>query len=140
MLLFLLFLPLLLFLLFLNFLPLLLFLHIQHRFYIDNRFFDFNLSLNKRLRTMFIDRFIDCYRRNIHNMFFLCPGYRFLDNLFRFKFRFTLQFIDFSVFPNSRLFFPFIDLFKACIGAFDTKAAGVEEHNEHADDDEEKTD
>ena len=140
-LLFLLFLPFLPLLLFLNFLPFLLFLHIQHRLYIDNR----SIDLNKRPRTLFINRFIDCYRRIIYNMFFLCPGhrfldYRFLDNRFQSKFGFILQFIDFNSFPSSRLFFPFIDLFKACIGTLDTKAAGVEEHNEHADDDEEKTD
>ena len=140
-LLFLRFLPFLPLLLFLNFLPFLLFLHIQHRLYIDNR----SIDLNKRPRTLFINRFIDCYRRNIHNRFFLYPGYRlldyrFLDNRFQSKFRFTLQFIDFNIFPSSSLFFQFIDLFKACIGALDTKAAGVEEHNEHADDDEEKTD
>ena len=123
--------------LFLNFLPLLLFLH---RFYIDNRFIDLNLILYKRLRILFTDWFIDCYRRNIHNRFFLCFDHRFLDNRFQFNYRLILQFIDFNSFPGSRLVFQFIDLFKACIGAFNTKAAGVEEHNEHADDDEEKTD
>ena len=138
-------LPLLLLLLFLRFLPFLPLLLFLHRFYFNNKFIYLNLILTKRLRTLFINRFIDCYRRNIHNRFFLYPGYRlldyrFLDNRFQSKFGFILQFIDFNSFPSSRLFFPFIDLFKACIGAFDTKAAGVEEHNEHADDDEEKAD
>ena len=123
----------------LPFLPFLLFLHILHRFYFNNKFIDRNLILNKRLRILFIYRFIDCYRNNFSNRLFLCLDHRFLDNRFRFNFRLILQFIDFNIFPNGRLVFQFIDLFKACIGAFNTKAAGVKEHNEHADDDEEKT-